>query len=224
MSSTNRKGHKARKDGNYATPIWAVRAVLPHLPMAKRILDPCAGSGNILSAISEYYGDRDKPDVLAGIEMDAARAQKCALIDRVTDCVHANALPAGVEWNKPELIVMNPPFSLAEIFVRRALNAVVPNGTVAVLLRMAFAAGISRKAFWTGSANKVADMAVLARRPSFDKINKATHDSADYAWFIFGPQATGRWYRLEIEEPKVVRRRRLDTMMETPPPTAINVL
>lgn len=220
MSSTNRQGHRARKDGNYSTPIWTVRAILPHLPMAKRILDPCAGSGNILQAISEFYGERDAPEVLAGIELNPERVKKVVLIDRVTDCLFANALLPAVEWNRPELIVMNPPFALAEVFVRRALNAVAPGGTIAVLLRMAFAAGIARKSFWY---NRPADMAVLARRPSFEKIGASSHDSSDYAWFIFGPTATGRWFRLEAEEPKVSRSRRLDTALEPPPPTQVNI-
>lgn len=191
MSSTNRKG--AKPDGNYSTPLWAVEIILPHLPEAKTILDPCAGSGNILRVIAKMRAGCYVS--LAGIELDPERAAGLVKIEGVTSSLQANALRPAVEWNSPELIVMNPPFKFAEIFTRRALAALAPGGTAAVLLRLGFAASIERVTFWQ---DKVADMAILSRRPSFGKIRKSTSDSADYAWFIFGPQATGKWYRLEV--------------------------
>lgn len=193
MSATNRKGNRARPDGDYATPLWAAKIILPHLPTAKRILDPCAGAGNLLRAVREHYGDAQL-DSLAGIELKQARVQEAEKIPGVTSCLWANALLSATEWNSPDLVIMNPPYKLAEVFVRRALNAVAPGGTVAVLLRIGFAAGIAREAFWAG---KVADMAVLARRPHFEKIGNSTNDNSEYAWFIFGPASTGRWFRLE---------------------------
>ena len=221
MSSTKRGGRKPRKDGNYATPLWAVRVVLPLLPMAKRILDPAAGKGNILRAVADYYGDRDKPDVLAGIELNPERAQKAAVIDLVTEVICANALLRGIEWNSPQLIIMNPPFSLAEIFVRRALKEVTPDGMVCVLLPVPFVSSGSRKGFWDGAAadfhKEKPDMHILTRRPSFTKIGESSNDSVEYAWFLFSKQSTGKWNRLEPEEPKAARSRRLDVLLEPKP-------
>jgi hypothetical protein len=194
MSATNRKGHRARRDGNYSTPLWAVDIVLPYLPRATKLLDPCAGSGNILRAAAAYYRRYELQAEIYGIELDPERAEKVQQLEGVSSCRCANAMSVG--WQQPDQIVMNPPFQFAEVFVRRALNSVAPHGTVAVLLRMAFAAGIARAGFWQ---NRMADMAILSKRPSFDKICGSSHDSADYAWFIFSPNAVGRWFRLEVE-------------------------
>lgn len=191
MSSTRRLGHKPHADGNYATPIWAVSAILPHLPISKRIIDPCAGSGNILRALADEYPN--SIESLTGIELNGARAALLPSITGVTG-VHGNGL--HLDWGTPDLVVMNPPFSLQEVFTRRALNFVGQTGTVAVLLKQSFSAGIARRAFWT---NKVADMFVLPKRPSFEKRAKSSQDSCEYAWFMFGPHATGKWQRLELD-------------------------
>lgn len=193
MSATNRRGNRARPDGNYATPLDAVDSILPHLPVGKRIIDPCAGRGNILFAIHRYYQRLGvEPEMLAGIELSEERAKRCAQLDGVTSVIPGNALQ--LSWSAPDLIVMNPPYTLAEVFTRRAINAVKDqNGTVAVLLRIGFAAGDCRRGFW--STHK-ADMAILAKRPSFEKIRNSSTDASEYAWFIFGPTATGWWFRL----------------------------
>lgn len=195
MSATNRQGNRARPDGNYATPLWAVRAILPYLPEAKRILDPCAGRGNILRVLHERYAG--KLDVLAGIEMDPERAKETENLPGVTSCLCANALLPAVEWNRPDQIIMNPPYKMAEIFTRRAIRAVAQDGTVAVLLRIGFAASSGRELFWT---KYTADMAVLARRPQFEKIGNSSGDNSEYAWFIFSATASGRWWRLESDQ------------------------
>lgn len=224
MSSTNRGG-KQVPDGNYATPMWAIRVVLPLLPRATRVLDPAAGRGNILRAVSEYYGSRDEPYVLAGIELDPKRAQAAALIDRVSTVLLANSLLLDVTWDlcdgAPDLIITNPPFVLAEAMLRKALKSVAPGGTVCFLLPLPFISGGCRKAFWEKAATAfnpvMPDVHVLTKRPSFRKIRNSSNDSVEYAWFIFSPTSTGRWFRLEPDEPKVAREKRLDTYLETKP-------
>ena len=52
MSSTNRGGQRM-PDDDYATPAWATRAILPHLPTLRRahVVEPFAGEGAIVEVL-----------------------------------------------------------------------------------------------------------------------------------------------------------------------------
>lgn len=184
MSSTNRGSARAADDF-YRTPGWVTRAILPHLDISSHdtVCDPCAGEGAILREIA-----RGTP---WGIELDPERAHEC---DGVCSCRAGNALaPAPWGVTAPDVVIMNPPFSLALEFCERALREVVPGGTVAALMRLAMVAGQKRAAFWKAHP---ADVYVLPRRPSFTGHGT---DSADYAWFVWGIMRGNRWWRLEAE-------------------------
>lgn len=73
----------------------------------------------------------------------------------------------------------NPPFSIAEAIIRRALEL---SRWTAMLLRVGFLGSEDRLDFWRGPA---ADpwVRVIPDRPSFDGIGT---DSATYAWFVWG--------------------------------------
>ena len=62
MSSTNRGAVRA-PDDFYATPGWAVRAVLPHLSLSTgsgRILEPSCGEGAIVRVLLDAGIDRQR--------------------------------------------------------------------------------------------------------------------------------------------------------------------
>ena len=175
MSSTARGAVRADRDF-YVTPAWAVLAIAPHVRLAGVVVDPCAGDGAILLALREHDPALD----VRGIEIDAARATLAGAV-----CADALAYP----W-QAGAVVMNPPFALAQAFVERACASTL--GDVAVLMRLGMLAGQKRTAFWRGHP---ADVFVLSRRPSF---TGGGTDSADYAWFLFGPGRGGRWARLDV--------------------------
>ncbi len=91
-----------------------------------------------------------------------------------------------------DVIITNPPFYLAEEFVRHSLKHATH---VAMLLRLAFLESRKREAF---HRDHPSDVFVLSRRPSFTN-NGATDNSA-YAWFVWGPGRGGRWSILQTPQ------------------------
>jgi predicted RNA methylase len=168
-----------------------VRAILPHLPLAGSILEPCAGDGTIVRALVAAGCD---PDRISAIELD--RAHEPAWRQTTVSCLWGNALGdsadplgAAAAWNAPHaLVIMNPPFVNALEFVQRALHAQAPHrGTTAALLRLGMMAGVARAEFWS---RHPADVYVLGRRPSF---TGGGSDASEYAWFVWAPGRGGRW-------------------------------
>jgi hypothetical protein len=181
MSSTTRK-RASRGLDFYRTPAWCVAAIAPHLPHVPA-LDPCCGDGAILDAL---YSCGWGSDLLDGWEVDKERANAASA--KGYSVKRADALPLDHEWWSPQLVVMNPPFSRAEAFVRKALAETSGGrGTVAALLRLAFLEGKARAEL---HREHPSDVYVLSRRPSF--VGGKT-DSCAYAWFIWGPGRGGRW-------------------------------
>jgi hypothetical protein len=194
MSATGRSDVR-RADDHYITPAWVTRALVPHLSMYDSALDPCAGEGAILDELSDHYGSPR----YHGIELDAGRA--CACTSSGFSCSQGDALIC--DWMVPhngkpyDLIVMNPPYSLALEFIKKALASHPKE--IAVLLRLNFLASKKRAAFWKTHPN--CDVLVLPKRPSFT--GKGT-DATEYAWFVFRmarrgcSQGRGHWTILDV--------------------------
>lgn len=236
MSSTSGAYREQNPDDFYRTPANVTRALLRHLDVnATNILDPAAGDGGILDVVrAEYDGSETR---VSGFEIDPGRAE----IARV-ETVDALARPTWrVEGRAPDLIIANPPFSLATEFVNRSLFEVATGGTVAFLLRLSYASSVERATFHEQNAS---DLWVLDRRPSFaasvkclgrrrksnpcafavllpldlprpatcpvcgEKTNTTTHDSSDYAWFVWGAAARRRWSVLRVGKEKSTAKTR----------------
>ena len=174
-------------DDAYFTPGWAVHAVLPHLPTAGSVLEPCAGDGAIVRALMARG-----VHCVDAIELDEERAAKVRAVGADGDVLCADALSteADSEWFLPHgLILTNPPFSLAMEFLEKALASQKPHqGTSAFLLRLSWLASSKRAAFHRENPS---DVYVLSKRPSFTGDGKS--DSADYMWAIWGPGRGGKW-------------------------------
>ncbi len=171
MSSTNR-GSDRHNDDFYRTPAWVTRAILPYVYTNgdRDILDPCCGDGAILDCFDE---DR----VLVGLELDADRAAQSTRKGHIV--TQGDALK--LVWPLAHLTITNPPFSLAEEFVRRAIAFALDNGsTVAMLLRLAFVESKKRKALHTEFPS---DLFPLSERPSFTEDGGT--DSCAYGWFVW---------------------------------------
>ena len=76
-------------------------------------------------------------------------------------------------------VVTNPPYSLAEKFIRHA-RKLCPHADLVFLLRLAFLASAKRLPLWQDVG--IPDVYVLPNRPSF---TGGGTDSADYAWFVW---------------------------------------
>jgi hypothetical protein len=184
MSSTGRSDVR-RADDFYRTEAHVTRAILGHLPRLP-VLDPCCGDGAILDAVHATWGTA--PSALCGIELDETRAlavREKGYLCGARDALGPESWPAAYRG----LVVTNPPFSLAEEFVRRALTEIAPTGgTIAMLFRLAFLETAKRASF---HVEHPSDVFVLSKRPSFTEDGKT--DSCAYAWFVWGPNRGGRW-------------------------------
>lgn len=146
-------------------------------------LDPACGDGAILDVIREMY-----PGIACdGFEIDEDRA--VAAMAKGHGVVCLDALGRESDWSNVDIAVMNPPFSLAIEFLRRAIKEV---DTVAALLRLNFLGG-QKRAEWHRC--NPSDVYVLPRRPSF---TGGGTDATEYAWFVWGPGRGNRWEILDL--------------------------
>ena len=203
-----------RKDDFYVTPFEVVEAILPHVldPRMTSVCDPACGDGAILSVLAALY-----PELrLQGIELDQSRRAKTVELlgmpNNQLACADALSCDCDLWWDA-DLIITNPPFSLAQEFVERALAtrrmfameglSRLAHGlaqtsepktmpTVAMLLRLAFLESAKRAAF---HRRYPADVYVLSSRPSFTGDGKS--DSCAYAWFVWGKGKGGSWTVLD---------------------------
>lgn len=172
-----------RTDDFYRTPDWCadIGARLATPLGILSVIDPCAGDGALLDALAR----RNPPVDRHGIEIDPVRAA-------ASRSVVGDAL--AYRWcSDVDAVLMNPPFSLWQDFVTKAL-AQKHVRLVVVLLRLGALAGQKRKPFWQGIAAEWGiTVNILSKRPSF---TGGGSDSSDYAWIVLSrdPRETGvRW-------------------------------
>jgi len=175
MSATNR-GAIRHKDDFYATPAWCVRALLKSCPLpGGNWLEPAVGDGAIVRAVDEM-----RRDVFWTInDINLSRIGDLSAYGMAE-------VPYPITGLEPEemqdVVITNPPFSQSLEFVQGALK---DGKIVVMLLRLNWLASQKRNRFLLTNPPSVY---VLPRRPSFTADGKT--DCIDYAWFIWGMDAT----------------------------------
>lgn len=159
---------KFRKDDLYETPAQATEALLRVEKLPKSIWEPACGRG----AISEV------------LEAAGHSVVSTDLVDYGYGVPGCDFL---MEWEKPrdiEAIVTNPPYKLADQFVRKALE-LVP--TVYMLLRWAYAEGVGRSDIIDGNLSRVwlgrERLPMMHRDGREGKIQGQS--AMPFAWFVF---------------------------------------
>lgn len=137
----------------YETPEYAIDALLKIIPLddKKKYLEPCRASGRIYHRLpmGSAWGE-----IREGVDYLQTKYP-------MVDC-----------------IITNPPYSLAQEFVTKALTEAP---VVIMLLRLGFLESMKRNAWWQD--NKPSSLLILSKRPSFTEDGKT--DGAGYAWFIW---------------------------------------
>lgn len=154
VSATKRGGERREQDF-YPTPKSAI------LPLFDRIrwdppgtfFEPCIGSGAITRHVPKNW-----------------QLGWCEITEGTDYLTH------DVGY-RPDLIITNPPYSLALEFLKKSLGE---SETVAYLLRLNFLESKKRKAFWT--ENPPTHLFTLTERPKF--INGRS-DACGYGWFVW---------------------------------------
>jgi hypothetical protein len=171
---------------HYPTPVALCYAALQHYGQGShsRILDPGAGTGVWGASARAFYPDAH----LTGVELRRSPkpdAYNLWLTQNYLD------LDFGRDF---DLIIGNPPYKLAEAFIRKALSELTAGGDLVFLLRIAFLAGQDRgKGLWHDYPPRT--VGVCSRRPSFTGDGKT--DATDYALFHWVKGASGPPPRLE---------------------------
>lgn len=137
MSATNR-GSTIISQEFYPTPKKTVDSILGEIDMSKvtSFLEPCKGAGHIYNYVDAQYK-------------------------------HYCELSEGKDYlttpfSNIDLILTNPPFSLAQEFITKARTE---SNTVVMLQRINYLGSQSRKKFW--ELNSPTHLFVLADRPKF---------------------------------------------------------
>ena len=176
MSATNRRAKRNPYDF-YATPEDVVQNVLNHFDLTKygnEILEPSAGNGNICKIVKAMYPNKN----LTGLEI---REEEQDNLNAICDQVMCGDYLKLNSSKKYDIIIGNPPFSLAKEFVEKSLDLLNENGVLIFLLRTAFLESKKRFDFW--QSNPVTGLYVLSKRPSF--LSGGGTDATSYSWFVW---------------------------------------
>ena len=153
------------------------------------VLDPGCGSGVWESALYEMYNVSVLDQLsLDGIDMQEKESNLCYTGWFVGDFLDFNIS------DKYDLVMGNPPYSLAEEFVRHSMSLIDDGGYVFFLLRLAFLESKKRH-FGLFTEFQPKRVYVLSRRPSFfssGNDGKKTTDALAYAMFLWQKGWSGK--------------------------------
>lgn len=164
-----------RKNDLYETPPEAVHSLLKHFQFIGPVWEPCAGRGAISRVLKQYGHTVIAQDLCAheGADPD--------IISRV-DFLMERVAPAA-------LIITNPPYKLADEFVRHSMYL----GCVCVvLLRLVAIEGAGRSDIMSKCRYIYAGIERLPmmHRDQWDGPQIQT-SSTPFAWFVFDPHWSG---------------------------------
>ena len=178
MSSTNR-GYDRHKSDYYVTPKKDVDLFLNEFSEKENklmthyhYLDPCCG------------GDTENGATYTELLKEKYPNAKVLGLD-IREDSKADIVTNFLEYNKPSneechIIISNPPFYLAEDFIKKSLELVDYGGYVIMLLRLNFFGSKKRKKIFEN--NMPLSCYIHHKRISF--MNGAT-DSIEYAHFVW---------------------------------------
>jgi hypothetical protein len=175
---------KRIKNDNYPTPLtlarvgWGVaqRYVAAAGLTQLRVCEP--GCGDVQPFLAAASTD---PRVIAleGSDLrNVAAADPRAIVTSGVDWT-AESVASG-PW---DVIVTNPPFSVAEAFARRSLPRLAPGGVLVLLVRLSFLGSAARRDFWRD--HPLTELCIIRPRPSFD--GSGGSDTSEYAWCVWAP-------------------------------------
>lgn len=181
MSATNR-GCERKAYDFYATPPETVQAFLANfdgISSGDRILEPSAGNGQIVKVLRESgYDNRIdtvelRPEERGTLEALADNVTIGSFFDYEPDCGY-------------DVIIGNPPYSLALDFINKSLELLHPGGLLIFLLRTNFLESEKRFKWW--QEHPLSGLYTLHKRPSFT--GRGT-DATSYSWFVWERGGTG---------------------------------
>lgn len=144
------------------------------IPRARYALEPSCGQGAFARVLAEFS------DSIMMVDVQDQREYIRDILESPYATFVQERFEALQFDQSPDLIGGNPPFNQAEEHVRKAIEIVEVNGTVAFLLRLAFLESQDRIPFWKEFPAE--SIYVLSERPSF---TGGRTDKAAYAFFVW---------------------------------------
>ncbi len=168
----------------YTTPYPHAQAICRRLsmliPSPSRIVEPSAGSGSFVRAAKVVW-----PESMV-MAVDLHEKHHADLTHAgATSYVIGDWLKQDVAGFKPDLILGNPPFSLAEAHIGHALGGLEDGKHLAFLLPVTFLCGQKRaRSMWTKPSpfGGLRYFGPIAQRPSF---SGGGTDMVEYGIFIW---------------------------------------
>lgn len=199
-----KRGPPKKPQEDYCTPAWVVESLLDEVQLpGGRWLEPCAGDGAIIRAVSARRSDV----AWAACEIrEECRDPLVAIpsVERavIGDFFEPASLSAIMDLGQFDVIITNPPYSVAEDFV----NVCLPLAKLTImLLRLPFLEGAERAVFWR---KRMPNVYVLPNRPSF---TGGGTDATAYAWFIWHGHDPREYGVIRVLEPVPAEKRRSRT-------------
>lgn len=167
-SLLNRIREDRQSEDYYATPEEATRLFLDNyrgLKELKNIWEPACGEGHMSEVLKDYLLEVKSSDLI-----DRGYGET---MDFIESDIHF-----------PGSIITNPPFKIAETFLKKGLEIIGENEKVIFLLRLQFLESSSRKPLLE---NHLSEIYIHSRRigcgrnGDFSSVGKAIC----YAWFVF---------------------------------------
>jgi hypothetical protein len=193
MSSTNRSGERLPND-SYPTPDELALACVQTLANTTflrkppvQILEPSVGTGPFVRACHRVWPGSH----VFGV--DIVESRYVGYIGQFE-----NFLSVG-GW---DLIIGNPPFSLAEAHIRHAMDLLTPTGVLALVLSVNFLGSLRRTDLFR--EHPIQTVNVIRPRPRFAKDST---DSVEYALMVWGGPPLGVRH-IDWEKPRAERKGR----------------
>ena len=181
-----------RKSDFYPTPYglcdYTVSTIIPHNFIPATVLDPGAGEGRWGIFIRKRW-----PKVrLDGLDIEDYTNEKDKLTGIYNSYYNKMNYFNFISYEPYDLIIGNPPFSLAEEFIRLSLKMGHKDSYILFLLKTDFLAGIKRmKGLWREYPPK--EVWICSKRPGFNTPQNRRTDSNTYAIYL--------WQRSWFDEP-----------------------
>jgi len=183
------------KDGRvendfYATNPKAVTMLLDAIGEFENldILEPCVGGGHIAKTI-EDLNKGNKIDCIDLVDRGYPNTKVADFLTTPIDKLY-------------DVVITNPPFSLAQEFIEKSISIVKPSGIVCMFLKIQFLEGVKRKKFFETYPPKYIyvfrqRMATWSNGDELDPDGKRWATTMCHAWYIWEKDFKGepivRW-------------------------------
>jgi hypothetical protein len=153
---------------DFPTPPWATRALAEHvITLTGTCLEPACGRGHMSAALAEYFDSVTSSDIF-----DYGFGE-------VADFLESSYEPESFDW-----VITNPPFILAEKFIRHSME--IARVGIAMLTRTVFIESVERYNHLF-NVNRPFRVAQFAERVPMvlGRLQRDASTATAYAWLVW---------------------------------------